>query len=78
MAIGAPFLVGAFIHEYIKYKREVGEQLKDLRKEIKRRDSDALNERQMRQQERIETLEAIVTDSKFEVANNISKLQRCR
>ena len=75
MAISLPFLVGVFVREYFKYKREVGVQLIEVRKEIARLDSDAIREQQKRQQERIETLEAIVTDSKYELGNNISKLR---
>ncbi len=75
MAISMPFLIGGSVHEYFKYRREVGIQLIELRKEIARLDSDAIREQQKRQQERIETLEAIVTDSKYELDNNISKLK---
>ncbi len=75
MAVSMPFLIGGSVHEYFKYRREVGIQLIELRKEIARLDSDAIREQQKRQQERIETLEAIVTDSKYELDNNISKLK---
>ena len=75
MAISLPFLIGVFVREYFKYKRQVGFQLTEVRKEIARLDNDAIREQQKRQQERIETLEAIVTDSKYELGNNISKLQ---
>ena len=34
MAIAMPFLLGAFIAEYFKYKREVGIHLKEVRLEL--------------------------------------------
>ena len=75
MAISLPFLIAVFVREYFKYRREVGLQLSEVRKEIAHLNNDALREQLEGQQERIETLEAIVTDTKYELEKNISKLR---
>ncbi|MCZ6642000.1 MAG: hypothetical protein O7F71_10525 [Gammaproteobacteria bacterium] len=75
MAMSLPFLIAGFVREYFKYRREVGLQLTEVRKEIAHLNNDELREQLEGQQERIETLEAIVTDTKYELEKNISKLR---
>ncbi len=75
MAISMPFLLGAFIAEYFKYKREVGVHLKEVRIELAQLNNEALKQELAAQKERIETLEAIVTDSKYELDNKIQRLK---
>lgn len=75
MAIAMPFLLGVFIAEYFKYKREVGVHLKEVRIELAHLNNEALKQELASHKERIETLETIVTDAKYELGNKIQRLR---
>jgi len=74
LTFSSPILIGIFISKYFKYKSEMNSQLQDLRKEIDGKNTVELQKEVELLRERTEVLERIVTDSKFDLDQKISKL----
>ncbi len=74
LTFSSPILIGIFISKYFKYKSEMNKQLQDLRKEIDGKNTVELQKEVELLRERTEILERIVTDSKFDLDQKISKL----
>jgi|TARA_B110000503_G_C7001667_1_gene351805 hypothetical protein len=74
LTFSSPILIGIFISKYFKYKSELNNQLQQLRKEIDGKNVDELQNEVELLKERTEVLERIVTDSKFDLDQKISKI----
>ncbi len=74
LTFSSPILIGIFISKYFKYKSEINGQLQQLRKEIDGKNTVELQKEVESLRERTEVLERIVTDSRFDLDQNISKL----
>ena len=74
LTFSSPILIGIFISKYFKYKSELNGQLQQLRKEIDGKNTVELQKEVESLRERTEVLERIVTDSRFDLDQNISKL----
>lgn len=74
LTFSSPILIGIFISKYFKYKSELNNQLQQLRKEIDGKNVDELQNEVELLKERTEILERIVTDSKFDLDQKISKI----
>jgi hypothetical protein len=74
LTFSSPILIGIFISKYFKYKSELNNQLQQLRKEIDGKNIDELQNEVELLKERTEVLERIVTDSKFDLDQKISKI----
>jgi hypothetical protein len=74
LTFSSPILIGIFISKYFKYKSELNIQLQQLRKEIDGKNIDELQKEVELLKERTEVLERIVTDSKFDLDQKISKI----
>jgi hypothetical protein len=74
LTFSSPILIGIFISKYFKYKSELNNQLQQLRKEIDSKNIDELQKEVELLKERTEVLERIVTDSKFDLDQKISKI----
>ena len=74
LTFSSPILIGIFISKYFKYKSELNGQLQQLRKEIDDKNTVELQKEIESLRERTEVLERIVTDSRFDLDQNISKL----
>ncbi|MFT6086224.1 MAG: hypothetical protein ACI9UD_000954 [Glaciecola sp.] len=74
LTFSSPILIGIFISKYFRYKSELNNQLQQLRKEIDGKNIDELQNEVELLKERTEVLERIVTDSKFDLDQKISKI----
>jgi hypothetical protein len=74
LTFSSPILIGIFISKYFRYKSELNNQLQQLRKEIDGKNIDELQKEVGLLKERTEVLERIVTDSKFDLDQKISKI----
>jgi hypothetical protein len=74
LTFSSPILIGIFISKYFRYKSELNNQLQQLRKEIDGKNIDELQKEVELLKERTEVLERIVTDSKFDLDQKISKI----
>ena len=74
LTFSSPILIGIFISKYFKYKSELNGQLQQLRKEIDGKNTVELQKEVESLRERTEVLERIVTDSRFDLDQNIAKL----
>ena len=74
LTFSSPILIGIFISKYFKYKSELNNQLQELRKEIDEKNTVELQKEVESLRERTEVLERIVTDSKYDLDQKISKL----
>ena len=74
LTFSSPILIGIFISKYFKYKSELNSQLQQLRKEIDGKNTVELQKEVESLRERTEVLERIVTDSRFDLDQNIAKL----
>ena len=74
LALTSPILIIIFVRNYFNYKSEVNQKILALQKDT---DTEAVNNMQKRVEQlakRVIVLEKIVTDSKFEVGQEISQL----
>jgi len=74
VGISAPFLIGTFLVHYFRYRTEVGQSLSRLRAEMAALDNADLQAEVTALRHRIEALETIVTDQKYELGRTISRL----
>ncbi|PKG98364.1 hypothetical protein [Paraglaciecola sp. MB-3u-78] len=74
LTFSSPILIGIFISKYFKYKSELNDQLQQLRKEIDGKNTVELQKEVELLRDRTEVLERIVTDSKFDLDQKVSKL----
>ena len=74
LALTSPILIIIFVRNYFNYKSEVNQKILALQKDT---DTEAVNNMQKRVEQlakRVIVLEKIVTDSKFELGQEISQL----
>jgi len=74
LTFSSPILIGIFISKYFKYKSEMNIQLQELRKDLDGKNTIELQKEVELLRERTEVLERIVTDSKYDLNQKISKL----
>ena len=74
MAVMAPIILIVFISEYFKYKKSISEKLAHLNKEIQENSTEDLEKEVASLKERVQVLEAIVTDRRFDLERKISNL----
>ena len=74
LTFSSPILIGIFISRYFKYKSEMNIQLQELRKDLDGKNTIELQKEVELLRERTEVLERIVTDSKYDLNQKISKL----
>ena len=74
LALTSPILIIIFVRNYFNYKSEVNQKILALQKDP---DTEAVNSMQKRLEQlakRVIVLEKIVTDSKFELGQEINQL----
>jgi cell division protein FtsB len=73
LAVSSPVLIIVFVVHYFRYRSEVAQRIRTTA-----RDAEAENEELRRQikglRERVEVLEAIVTDKKYDLGSRIANL----
>ena len=74
LTISSPILVIVFISRYFKYKSETQQQLLEMNEKIERINNKQLESQVSILQERVETLERIVTDESYELSQKISQI----
>ncbi len=74
LAIAAPFLIALFLKHYFNYRSEVAIQINKMKLEVSELDNAALRDQVADLQSRVETLEAVVTDSKYDLDKKIANL----
>jgi len=74
MAVMAPIIMIVFISEYFKYKKATSEKLARLNKEVHENSSRELEQEIATLRERVQVLEEIVTDRRFDLERKISGL----
>ena len=74
MAVMAPIILIVFISEYFKYKKATSEKLARLNKEVHENSTKELEQEVEILRERIQVLEEIVTDRRFDLDRKISGL----
>ena len=74
LTFSSPILIGIFISRYFKYKSEMNIKLHELRKDLDGKNTIELQKEVELLRERTEVLERIVTDSKYDLNQKISKL----
>ena len=74
MAVMAPIILIVFISEYFKYKKATSEKLARLNKEVHENSTKELEQEVETLRERIQVLEEIVTDRRFDLDRKISGL----
>ena len=73
LVVSAPFLVAVFVVHYFRYRSEAARVAAAGAKRDQAEDAE-LRQRVERLQERVEVLEAIVTDSKYDLGRKIAGL----
>lgn len=73
LAVSAPFLIGLFVVHYFRYRAEAA-RLAAAGRARDEADDEALQRRVDRLQERVEVLEAIVTDTRYDLGRKIAGL----
>jgi cell division protein FtsB len=73
LVVSAPFLIGIFLVHYFRYRSEAA-RVDAAAKESADADDAQLRQQVQRLQERVEVLEAIVTDTKYDLNRKISGL----
>ena len=71
----SPILIGIFISKYFKYKSEVSAQLQKLQTELDSKTNLELQNEVKALKERLVSVEAIVTDSGYELNQKIANLK---
>lgn len=73
-AISAPFLIGTFLVHYFRYRTLVMKRLSSEGEQALARENAELKGQVQNLRERIEVLEAIVTDHKYDLGRKIANL----
>ncbi|MBN1241001.1 MAG: nitrite reductase [Gammaproteobacteria bacterium] len=73
LTVSAPFLIGIFVIHYFRYRSEAARIAAAAKDSAEVADA-ALRQQVRRLQERVEVLEAIVTDTKYDLNRKISGL----
>jgi hypothetical protein len=75
LAVSAPFLIGIFVVHYFRYRSEVAHRSNDTAAhELAERNNEELRQQLAALRERVEVLEAIVTDKKYDLSRKIANL----
>ena len=75
LTFASPILIGVFISKYFKYKSQVNVQLQQVQKELSNHSSNELQNEVNALKQRMVTIEAIVTDSGYDLNQKISNLK---
>ncbi|WP_448556863.1 hypothetical protein [Thalassotalea montiporae] len=75
LTFASPILIGIFISKYFKYKSEVNAQLKALQSGLDSKTNLELQNEVKALKERLAAVEAIVTDSGYELNQKIANLK---
>jgi cell division protein FtsB len=73
VAVGSPFLIAIFMVNYFKYRSEVARRQSGDRERFER-ENDELKRHVANLRERVEVLEAIVTDKRYDLGVKIANL----
>ncbi len=74
LAVSAPFLIGAFVRHYFRYRSMLAEQKHEAAGRIAEESHAELREQVAALKERVEVLEAIVTKENYELGRKIANL----
>lgn len=74
LAATSPILIAVFLKQYFRYKSETNNKLADLDLKLAQSQNDLLQKRVVDLQSRVEVLERIVTDKRYELNQEISNL----
>ena len=75
IAVTSPVLITTFLKQYFRYKSETTNKLAELDLKLAQGQNDLLQKRMVDLQTRVEVLERIVTDNRFELNQAISNLR---
>ena len=75
IAVTSPVLITTFLKQYFRYKSETTNKLAELDLKLAQGQNDLLQKRMVDLQTRVEVLERIVTDNRFELNQEISNLR---
>lgn len=76
LVLASPFLVGLLLKQYFRYKSETASKLAELELAVSHGKNELLQHQVTKLQSRVEVLERIVTDDRYELTQQISQLQR--
>lgn len=76
LAIGSPIIVIVFIVQYFRYKADVNARLAELQLDIDGKATKELQDEVARLKERLNTVEMIVTDTNYELLQNLKAMER--
>jgi hypothetical protein len=76
LAIGSPVIVIVFIVQYLRYKADVNARLAELQRDIDSKATVELQEEVVRLKARLNAVEMIVTDSNYELLQNLRAMER--
>lgn len=76
LAIGSPIIVIVFIVQYFRYKADVNARLAELQLDIDSKATKELQDEVARLKERLNTVEMIVTDTNYELLQNLKAMER--
>lgn len=76
VAVGSPIFIVVFIIQYFKYRTEIRSQLSELKQELDVRSSEELHADISDLKERVQSLEKIVTNGKYELLRDIERLEK--
>ena len=74
MAVMAPVILIVFISEYFKYKKATSQKLAQMNKEIHENSTHDMEQEINTLRERVQVLEEIVTDRRYDLDRKISGL----
>ena len=74
MAIMGPIIIIVFISEYFKYKKATNARIATLNKEVAENSTEDLEKEVEQLKERIQVLESIVTDGRYDLDRKIANL----
>ena len=76
LVLASPFLIGMFFKQYFKYKSESTAKLAELELKVSQGENELLQRRVTTLQQRVEVLERIVTDDRYELTRQIAGISR--
>jgi cell division protein FtsB len=74
LALASPFLIAVFLKHYFQYKSETAHKLAELDLRTAANETESLRKQVRELQDRVEVLEAIVTDDGYTLRKKIANL----
>jgi hypothetical protein len=74
VAVSSPVLIIVFVRHYFRYRAHVAHRIGEAAREAAERDGEELRREVAILRRRVEVLEAIVTDKKYELSQRIANL----